>query len=145
MERLRLHEFLRPHLAHVYSGDTVENFIDGAVTQDGKVSFYKAHGFKNTFVSKTGMGVPLIHAVEKSLELGHTPLIMEGYIPRFSKYYRRFWEDGYCEIPEGTAFPVTNIWIPKHRVSWGKLKFFNADDQMVKQLFQQVSPLVVLR
>lgn len=113
----------------VFSGETQENFMQGMV-HDGKNIFYDKTKLPfparpELYVDRVSMWFPFERALIKSKELGHSPLIIQGNLSRFSPHTKK--NNEWIEFPKGYLLPVNFVWLPKNDTSWRKLDPFNVN------------------
>ena len=112
----------------VFSGDTLENFLECAHIEKNKVIYRKIPTpgrHKETYFESVTMDVCLERAISNASQLGHTPIIMESrlFLPRRAlKGMKTFTgtTDAYSQysLPEGESFNVIRVWIPKEGFNW---------------------------
>jgi hypothetical protein len=105
----------------VYTGDTCENFRRCAVLKWGVVYYDKsklpAPANPEIYLDRQ-MQFPMQRALIKAKELGHTPLVIEGKLPRLP--YSLI-EGRWVMLPPGYLLPVTQVWIPKNAHVWNEI------------------------
>lgn len=126
-----------------YSGTTLENYLICAYLQDGQVYFQKGREPRHT----TGAfwPVPKIEsaahwAINRAVELGHTPLIIECDIG----------DRPFEPIKQDEEVPVQYVWLPRKNVGIKYLEeiiWETFSDQMIpdpERYFEKHDPVEVL-
>lgn len=110
-----------------FTGETLENFIQASKIENGVVYFDKSAispsvETSQPVSSETWLDIwsttfPFRRAVEKAVELGHTPLVVETSLP-IKDYVKHAISSGkWVKIPEGELVPAVAVWLPKDE-SW---------------------------
>lgn len=140
----------------VYTGELLENFIAGAITESGHVFYDKSkipdrysrlipHPHPELYVDRTGMAEPLRRALIKANEFGDnsTPIILQGSVPRFAEYTRvaKRVNNSDIIIPEATPLLILKVWIPK--VDWN-LYDPSSESNNPYKIITEINPLDLL-
>ncbi len=114
----------------LYRGDTYENFQACSVRgEKGRIFLDRSkepkYQYKETHATNRGMVDAFHFALISAREIGHTPIVISGRLPIFSKYVLSAILRGasgfQVVLPEGVHFLVDRIWLPQADFNWREL------------------------